>query len=131
MTDSPAMRSVLLSVAALGFPWVAKRLADHQEYLVRAHTIGASKEDAERVLGEVMAELATTGAPGDAHTIAYRRLLDLTCGNARPPEQVRDAARQALRCEGSAVDPESVDRHARWLTDYLERRGREARLPHD
>lgn len=113
----PEMRSALLGVAALAFPQAVKRLADHQEYLVRAHTIGASKEDAERVLGEVMVELATTGAPGDAHTIAYRRLLDSTAGIERPPEGVRDAARQALRCEGSAVDPESVDRLARWLID--------------
>lgn len=113
----PEMRSVLLGVAALAFPQAVKRLADHQEYLVHARTIGASKEDAERVLSEVMVELATTGAPGDAHTIAYRRLLDSTAGIERPPEGVRDAARQALRCEGSAVDPESVDRLARWLID--------------
>lgn len=113
----PEMRSSLLSVAALAFPQAVKRLADHQQYLTHARTIGASKEDAERVLSEVMVELATTGAPGDAHTIAYRRLLDSTAGIERPPEGVRDAARQALRCEGSAVDPESVDRLARWLID--------------
>lgn len=81
VTDTPSPRFALLAVAALAFPQAVKRLADHQEYLVRAQTIGASKEDAERVLAEVRTELAHRGGdPTRATAIAYRRLLDVQMG---------------------------------------------------
>lgn len=98
-------------LAASMFPHALKAAADYQRYLIDARTVGASREDAERVLTEVRDELLHTGQPPSrAFRIAYRRLLEDP--SDRPPEPVRAAARQLLRCEGAPFDPESVDREA-------------------
>lgn len=108
------------NLAASMFPWAPKRAADQERYFIDAYTIGASQEDAERLLAEVTAELAATGAPGDAYRVAYRRLLDYMLGVPRPSEAFRDVARQALAVGGESLHPEYVDSLARSLVSYCE-----------
>jgi len=87
-----------------------------QTYQVQASAMGATPEDAARVLDEVVTELRQTGAPGDPYDIAWHRLA--TGENFRPPKQLRDAARQFLSAHGYSTHPETVDAYA-WKLQHL------------
>lgn len=122
MTDRPSLnRNILAGVLGASISGEALRVAvHHQTYQVQASAMGASPEEAERVLGEVITELSQTGAPGDPYAIAQRRIAE---GQAfRPPEELRDAARQILAAGGYSLHPEHVDSHAwqlqRVIADY-------------
>lgn len=112
MTDRPGLsHNILAGVLGAGINGEALRVAArNQTYQVQASAMGASPEDAARVLGEVITELSQTGAPGDPWDIARHRIAQ---GEAfRPPEELRDAARQILAAGGYSLHPERVDYHA-------------------
>lgn len=87
-----------------------------QTYQVQASAMGASPEKAARVLGEVITELSQTGAPGDPYDIAWHRLA--AGEDFRPPEPLREAARQLLAAHGASLHPENVDGYA-WKLQHL------------
>jgi hypothetical protein len=122
MTDRPSLsRNILAGGLGAGINGEALRVAvRHQSYQVEASAMGVSPEDASRVLGEVVTEMSQTGALGDAHAIARRRIAE---GEAfRPPKELRDAARQMLAATGYSLHPEHVDAQAwqlqRVMADY-------------
>lgn len=79
-------------------------------YTVSARALGVDDEESRRVLREVVDELSATGSSGDAFAIARRRLAEGS--NFRPPEELREAARQMLAAGGYSLHPEHVDAHA-------------------
>lgn len=81
-----------------------------QSYTVTARALGVDDEEAQRVLREVVDELVTAGGLGDRYAIAQRRLAEGS--NFRPPEELREAARQMLAAAGYSLHPEHVDAHA-------------------
>lgn len=87
-----------------------------QTYQVQASAMGASPEKAARVLGEVITELSQTGAPGDPYDIAWHRLA--AGEDFRPPEPLREAARQLLAAHGASLHPENVDAYS-WKIQHL------------
>lgn len=81
-----------------------------QTYTVSARALGVDDEESQRVLREVVDELTTTGSSGDPFAIAQRRLAEGS--NFRPPEPLREAARQLLAAQGASLHPEDVDAQA-------------------
>jgi hypothetical protein len=114
-----ASATLMASGLALSmFPHALKAAADHEQYVVRAATIGVDRETAERVADAVRDELLKTGRPPrPAYTIALQRLLDQP--GERPRDELRDVARQVLRAGGESDDPESVDRVARGIAPMV------------
>lgn len=112
-----------LQVAALAslIPFVSEALrhaANRQTYLVEAQALGMNPEEAQRVLQDVLDELAATGTLGaDPIAIAHKRMLEGLNGIARPPEEVREAVRQLLGVGGYSPHPDVVDDWARRLQD--------------
>lgn len=104
-----------LKAAALGslvppVPAALQHAAREQAYLVTAQTIGVDLDDARQVLREVIDELAaTTVVNADPYTIARRRMIEGANGMARPPEDAREAVRQAFVAGGYQPHPEAVD----------------------
>jgi len=104
--------------ASITGPWLAslQQAVAAQAYEVQAAAMGASPEKAERVLGEVITELSQTVATGDPYDIAWHRLA--TGEDFRPPEPLREAARQLLAAHGASLHPEDVDAYA-WKLQHL------------
>jgi hypothetical protein len=122
VTEHPSLSSNLLAgVLGAGISSEALRVAVRQQsYQVAAAAMGATPEEASRVLGEAITELSQTAAPGDPFAIAQHRLAE---GEAfRPPKEWRDAAREFLSAHGYSTHPEVVDAQAwrlqRAMADY-------------
>lgn len=112
MNERPSLRrNIAAGILGAGINRGALHVAVRQQaYQASASAMGVGPEEAARALGEVVTELSQTGAPGDPFAIAQRRLAE--GANFRPPEQLREAARQILAAGGYSLHPEHVDAYA-------------------